>query len=277
MSDTTILTDGTVYSKRKGFCPFSISPLESYASISGKEKIEKLKSVSQRLDGLKILELNSTAQGGGVAEMLYSSVPFLNMMGIESEWKIINGNKSYFECTKKLHNLLQGMKGSFSTEMKETYVNQLQECAQNNIIDYSPDVVIVNDPQPMLLCQYLKRDGESWFWRCHIDIEPAIRSKNGLLSLINNWIVDYDAAIFSAARYVFPPWPVPKFIIPPFIDPLSDKNRELTQEEIDKVLDKYNIDPKVPIIAQIGRFDPWKGLDRTISTFRQVRKENASL
>jgi len=273
MSDTSILTDGTVYSKKKGFCPFSISPLESYASISGNEKIEKLQSVSQRLNGMKILELNSTAQGGGVAEMLYSSVPFLNMIGIESEWKIINGNKSYFECTKKLHNLLQGMRGSFTVEMKETYVNQLQECAKNNIIDYSPDVVIVNDPQPMLLCQYLKRDGESWFWRCHIDIEPAIRSKNGLLSLINNWIVDYDAAIFSAARYVFPTWPVPKFIIPPFIDPLSDKNRELTHEEIHKVLDKYNIDPKIPIIAQIGRFDPWKGLDRTISTYRQVRKE----
>ncbi|MFC1964957.1 glycosyltransferase [Chloroflexota bacterium] len=273
MSDITILADGTVYSKRKGFCPFSISPLESYASISGNEKIEKLLGLSQRLKDLKILELNSTAQGGGVAEMLYSSVPFLNMAGIESEWKIINGNKSYFKCTKKLHNLLQGMKGSFSAEMKEIYINQLQECAENNIIDYSPDVVIVNDPQPMLLCQYLKRDGESWLWRCHIDIEPAIRSKNGLLSLINNWLVDYDAAIFSAARYVFPPWPVPKFIIPPFIDPLSDKNRELTQGEIHKVLDKYNIDPKIPIIAQIGRFDPWKGLDRTINTYRQARKE----
>ncbi|MFC1970508.1 glycosyltransferase [Chloroflexota bacterium] len=273
MSDTSILTDGTVYSKRKGFCPFRISPLESYASISGSEKIERLQSISQQLKGLKILELNSTAQGGGVAEMLYSSVPFLNMIGIESEWKIINGHKSYFECTKKLHNLLQGMRGSFTSEMKRIYVSQLQECASNNIVDYSPNVVIVNDPQPMLLCRYLKRDGESWLWRCHIDIEPAIRSKNGLLSLINNWIVDYDAAIFSADRYIFPPWPVPKFIIPPFIDPLSEKNRELTQEEIHKVLDKYNIDSEVPLIVQIGRFDPWKGLDRTISTYRQVRKE----
>lgn len=205
--------------------------------------------------------------------MLYSSVPFLNMIGIKSEWKIINGHKSYFECTKKLHNLLQGMKGSFTAEMRRTYVSQLQECANNNIIDYSPDVVIVNDPQPMLLCQYLKRDGESWFWRCHIDIEPAIRSKNGLLNLINSWIADYDAAIFSAARYVFPPWPVPKFIIPPFIDPLSEKNRELAQEEIHRVLDKYDIDPRVPLLVQIGRFDPWKGLDRTIATYRQVRKE----
>lgn len=105
MSDTITLTDGTVYSKRKDFRPFSISPLESYAPISGNEKIEKLQGVSHRLDGLKVLELNSTAQGGGVAEMLYSSVPFLNMIGIETEWKIINGSKSYFESTKMLHNL----------------------------------------------------------------------------------------------------------------------------------------------------------------------------
>ncbi|MFC2073102.1 glycosyltransferase [Chloroflexota bacterium] len=235
--------------------------------------MEKLHSISQPLKGLKILELNSTAQGGGVAEMLYSSVPFLNMLGIEAEWKIINGHKEYFECTKKLHNLLQGMKGTFSSEMKQIYISHLLECVSNNIIDCSPDIVNINDPQPMLLCQYLKKDGESWFWRCHIDIEPAIRSKNGLLSLINDWIADYDAAIFSAVRYVYPPWPVPKFIIPPFIDPLSEKNRELTNEEINRVLTKYEIDQTVPIIAQIGRFDPWKGLDRTITTYRQVRKE----
>ncbi len=273
MNGTKTMADGTVYSRRKDFCPFSTHPLEAYKSIVGNEKIEKLQGIGQRLKGLKILELSSTAQGGGVAEMLYNSVPFLNMIGIEAEWKIIQGHKSYFECTKKLHNLLQGMKGSFTPEMKWTYRSQMEECVSNNIIDYSPDIVNINDPQPMLLCQYLKKPHEHWFWRCHIDIEPAIRSKNGLLSLINDWIVGYDAAIFSAARYVFPPWPVPKFIIPPFIDPLSEKNREMTKEEIDKVLAKYKIDQEVPIIAQIGRFDPWKGLDRTIATFRQARKE----
>lgn len=273
MNTTTVLPDGTVYSKRKNHRPFSAHPLEAYASIVGEERIERLLDISRQLKGLKLLELNSTAQGGGVAEMLFSSVPFLDMLGIDSEWKIINGNASYYECTKKLHNLLQGMKGTFSPEMKEIYGDQIRECVKNNIIDYSPDVVNVNDPQPMLLCQYLKKEGESWFWRCHIDIEPAVRSNNGLLDLIHEWILDYDAAIFSAARYVYPGWPVPKFVIPPFIDPLSEKNRELTGEEIDRVLNKYEIDPRIPLIVQIGRFDPWKGLDRTVAAFRLVRKE----
>ncbi len=271
MTGTRIMADGTVYSRRKDFCHFGTYPLESYQSIAGDEKIERLQRISQRLKGLKILELNSSAQGGGVAEMLYSSVPFLDMLGIEAEWKVIQGHQSYFECTKKLHNLLQGMKGSFTPEMKYTYRSQLEECVSKNIIDYNPDIVTINDPQPMLLCQYLKKSPEHWFWRCHIDIEPAIRSKNGLLSLINDWIAGYDAAIFSAARFIFPPWPVPKFVIPPFIDPFSEKNREMAEDEIDGVLDKYGIDRRIPIIAQIGRFDPWKGLDRTIATFRQVR------
>jgi trehalose synthase len=87
------------------------------------------------------------------------------------------------------------------------------------------------------------------------------------------WIESFDAAIFSAAHYIVTRWPLPNFIIPPFIDPLSEKNRELSQEEIDEVLAKYNIDASIPIIAQIGRFDPWKGLDRTIASYRHVRKE----
>ncbi len=272
-SISSVMADGTVYSKRKDFCPFSTSPLEAYASILSEEKIERLQRVAQKLNGLKLLELNATAQGGGVAEMLYSAVPFLNSLGIEAEWKIIRGNKEYFECTKSLHNLLQGKKGSFTPEMKQSYFCTLEECANANLIDYSPDVVLVHDPQPMGLTRYVKKAEEIWLWRCHIDIEEETLETNpGLWDFITDWAQDYDAAIFSAAHYIVARWPLPKFIIPPFIDPLSEKNRELSRGEIDSVLDKYHIDPKVPIIAQVGRFDPWKGIDRTIDTYRQVEK-----
>jgi len=266
--------DGVVYSRRKNICRFSTPPLEEYARIIGDDKVDRLQRAAERLQGVRLLELNATAQGGGVAEMLYSSVPFMNMLGVDTEWKIINGSKEFFECTKSLHNLLQGMKSEFTPDMDKLYCGTLSEYVGNGLLDCRPDVIIVNDPQPFGLANYLKKPGETWFWRCHIDIEEnPLEDNPDLWDFMTRWIKQYDAAIFSAAHYIVSHWGLPKVIIPPFIDPLSEKNRELSQQEIDGVLAKYQIDAKVPIIAQVGRFDPWKGLDRTIATYRLVRRE----
>jgi trehalose synthase len=271
--NTSLLKDGTVYSKRKDFCPFSTPPLESYASIVGEESMERLYRAVQQVEGLKVLEINATAQGGGVAEMLYSSIPFLNSLGIEAEWKIIRGNGEFFECTKNLHNMLQGKSDILTPEMEQCYVDSIESRANTSIIDYQPDVVLVHDPQPLGLAHYLKKPEETWLWRCHLDIEEEdIWARPNLWNFLTNWVKYYDAVIFSAADYVISRWAVPKFLIAPCIDPLSEKNRELSQKEIDSVLNKYHIDSKVPIIAQIGRFDPWKGIFRTIAVFIEVRK-----
>ncbi len=272
--NSTVTPDGTVYSRRKSFCPFSVSPIEEYASILGEERIERLLKIAEPVKGMRKLVLNATAQGGGVAEMLYSAVPFLNDLGIETDWKVIQGSREYFESTKELHNLLQGKKGIFTREQQETYIATIEECARQNLIDYDPEIVEVHDPQPVGLSHYLRAPGQTWFWRCHIHIdEGTIDTNSGLWDFLTGWAKQYDAAVFSAAQYIISWWPLPKFIIPPFIDPLSEKNRELTEDEIDRVLSKYGIDSRVPIIAQIGRFDPWKGIDRTISAYRRVRKE----
>ena len=268
------LPDGTIYSKRRNLCSFSTPPLEAYASVVGEETIEILQRAALPLKGLKLLEVNATAQGGGVAEMLHSSVPFLNALGIEAEWKVIRGNEDYFECTKSLHNQLQGMKGSFTPEMKRVYFSNLEQYTRANLIDNNPDMVVIHDPQPLGLARYLRESRETWLWRCHIDIqETALRANPSLWDFITDCTGHYDAAIFSAPQYAGSFRPLLNFIITPFIDPLSAKNREMSDEEIGKVLTKYHIDAKVPIIAQIGRFDRWKGIDRTIATYRQVRKE----
>jgi trehalose synthase len=207
--------------------------------------------------------------------MLYRSIPFLSSLGVEAEWKLICGNEEYYKVTKTLHNMLQGQKGAFTPEMEEIYLRNLQESANASagLIDYEPDVVLVHDPQPGL-ARHLRKANETWLWRCHIDIEEtALKANAKLWDFATSWLEDYDAGIFSAAHYVVSQWPLPKFLIPPFIDPLSEKNRDLSHQEIDSVLARHRIDPDVPIIAQVGRFDPWKGLDRTIATFREVRKE----
>ncbi len=268
------LADGTVYSKRKGVIPFSSSKPEEYSEIIGQDKMERLLKVADRLKGLQVLEINASAKGGGVAELLLSAVPFMNSLGIDAEWKVITGNRDYFECTKGMHNLLQGMDGSFTTEMEQTYLDNIEVCGNESFIDYSPDVVTVHDPQPLGLTHYIKKPDEIWVWRCHIDIEQeALDNNPSLLSLILDFVEHYDASIFSTAHYVLSRWDMPKFVIPPFIDPLSDKNRDLSEVEVRKVLDTLGIDSKLPIIAQIGRFDPWKGIDRTIATYKQVKKD----
>ncbi|MEJ2739333.1 MAG: glycosyltransferase [Dehalococcoidia bacterium] len=229
--------ENIIYSAKQKHCPFSVPALREYEAIIGSERTDKLARTAEQLHGKKILEINATAQGGGVAEMLYSSIPFLNMLGIETEWRIIQGNKEYFA-------------------------------------DYSPDIVMIHDPQPLGMARFFKTKDQTWLWRCHIDIEEAALDGNlTLWDFVTRWVGQYDGAIFSAAHYVVWHWPFPKFIIPPFIDPLSEKNRELTDAEINGVLSKYNIDPAVPVIAQIGRFDPWKGIDRTVATYRLVKQQ----
>jgi trehalose synthase len=265
---------GIVYSALLDVRPFATPPLEEYARIVGPSRIERVRRAAERLRGRRILELNASARGGGVAEMLYSSVPFLNSLGVATDWRVISGNDEFFECTKGLHNLLQGKKGSLTPQMRAAYDGNIADLARRDITGGQFDIIIVNDPQPFGLAHHLKKPGETWLWRCHIDIEetPAMADRN-LWDFMSACISPYSAAIFSASHYVVTRWPLPSFIIPPFIDPLSEKNRDLSAAEIDAVLAKYGIDSRLPIIAQISRFDPWKGLDRTIAVFRHVRKE----
>jgi len=265
-----------VYSGPRRYRPFSAPPLEAYAGIVGEQRIERLVQAARKLNGMSLLEINATAVGGGVAEMLYSSIPLIDALGIKVEWRVVSGNREYYEVTKKLHNMLQGMQDSFTPDMESTYLSTLKASCQRSPIDAGVDVVVAHDPQPLgLPCFSAEDRGQtSWIWRCHLDIEEqALKSNAPVWRFMTDWIRRYDAAIFSAARYVVSSWGLPKFIIPPFIDPLSDKNRELSEAEIRRVLHKYQIDPRVPMITQIGRFDPWKGLYRTINTFRQVRRE----
>jgi trehalose synthase len=276
------LENGIVYCPSKGIRPtsnpFSAHSLDEYVPIIGEEEARKLESLAQEFKGIKILELNSTASGGGVAEMLYSSIPFLNSLGIEDEWKVIKGSDQYYEATKNIHNILQGKECCFTPEMEEIYSRTVRENAEAHNIDWNPDVIFVHDPQPLGLAPYLKKEGETWFWRCHIDIEDTLNEGSAIWDFMSFLTKHYNAAIFSAAHYVIARWPIYTFIIPPFIDPLSEKNRDLTPEEVDAVLKKHQIDPKVPIISQIGRFDPWKGIGRTIQTYRRVKSdENCQL
>ncbi len=238
--------------------------LKNYSDIVGSSIIDELKLVGGKLKGKKIQYVNSTRAGGGVAEMLNRVVPLFKEMGVDVCWDVIEGDKKFFNVTKKFHNALHGRKEHITDEDFETYM----QTSERNIkkINIRGDIVYIHDPQPAFLIE--KRNREKWIWRCHIDVSaPNERVWGFLLQFIER----YDASVFSSPKFTRP-LNIPQFLVCPAIDPLSDKNRPLSQREINSVLDKYGIDKTKPIVCQVSRYDYLKDPIGVIEAFKLVKK-----
>ncbi|GAI14899.1 unnamed protein product, partial [marine sediment metagenome] len=142
--------------------------LDSYVKIVGKKKIEEIKDFSSNLEGYKVLHVNSTAYGGGVAEILQALVPLMRDVGLDAEWRTISGDKSFFNVTKAFHNALQGMDIRLNQEMRDIYLKYNKKNAKNFSGEY--DFIVIHDPQPAAIYHYLKPYPGVWIWRCHIDL-----------------------------------------------------------------------------------------------------------
>ena len=219
-----------------------------------------------------MLNINSTAFGGGVAELLYTIVPLMRSLGMEAEWQIIEAEPEFFEVTKFFHNALQGMEIPTTVQMTDTYMRAVRENAFHFEGEY--DFVIVHDPQPCALLGVLEEMGErqgKWIWRCHIDTTVAQDDAwEYLLPHINR----YDAAVFTKDDYIKTPLRVKRLaFIPPSIDPLSPKNQAPSRETVEEIVGRYGVDPGRPIILQVSRFDPWKDPLGVVDTYRAVKEE----
>lgn len=244
----------------------SKAKIQDYIPIVGRSAIEELRALAERLSGKAIQNINSTFTGGGVAEILTRMVPLLNQLGVDARWTTIKGSEGFFDVTKKFHNALHGRKEHISSEDFSLFL----EVSNKNIeeLRFQGDIIFVHDPQPIALIAKKKELGEKWIWRCHIDVS---NSDNEVWEFLRNFIIEYDAAVFSAPNFA-QQLPIPQFMISPSIDPLSDKNKELPSEIIDSVLSKYGLDKDKPIIAQISRFDYLKDPIGVIQAFEMVRK-----
>ncbi len=241
--------------------------LDNYRALSGDRILYDIYHKASRLNGKHILNINSTYQGGGVAEILSSLVPLMNDIGVDAGWRILHGNPDFFTITKKFHNALQGQRMNLS-KMKQTLYKQTNESfAVYTHIDH--DCVIIHDPQPLPLIKY-QRKTQPWVWRCHIDLSNPIEE---IWDFLKGFIIRYDKVIISNEQYRSENLPVEQKIIPPAIDPLSPKNMDLSQKDIDKYLSKFCIPADKPIITQISRFDRWKDPLGVLEIYKQVRKE----
>lgn len=213
-----------------------------------------------------IQNINSTFSGGGVAEILSRMLPLLEQLGVDVRWNVIKGSPEFFRVTKKIHNSLHGRQEDISEKDLDLFL----EISQQNIneLELYGDIIFVHDPQPVVLINKKKQIGKKWIWRCHIDVSHP---NQRIWNFLEPFIIQYDAAVFSAPSFSHP-LPIRQFLISPSIDPLSDKNKELTQDTIDSVLSKYKIPRDKPIITQISRFDYLKDPIGVIQAFEIVKK-----
>lgn len=241
--------------------------LEDYRKVTPPGSVDLLYHMSEKVKGKSLLNINSTRSGGGVAEILNRLVPMLNELEIKVGWEIMQGSEGFFKVTKAFHNALQGRDPGISDRMYQLYIEENRENAKR--LTFDADMILVHDPQPAALIDYGDRAGK-WVWRCHIDIsQPARR----VWRFLKNYVLKYDAAIFSLPTFA-QKLPIPKFLIYPSIDPLSDKNRELSRREVNKILDRLDIPRDKPILLQVSRFDRFKDPVGVIQAYRIVKKHN---
>lgn len=243
--------------------------LENYSNVAGREAVNQLQQLADLLKGKRIVHVNSTREGGGVAEILSKLVPLSNALGIKTEWEVIKGNQEFFQCTKQFHNGLQGEKVKYSESMITAYENTIAENAEElRPILSDAEIVMIHDPQPAALLNMCPKRKGKWIWRCHIDISRPYRP---VWRYLRNHVLNYDASVFSLASFE-QSLPHPQFIIPPCIDPLSEKNIELPDEEIQEVCEAFKLDPERPIIVQVSRFDRFKDPTGVIIAYKIARK-----
>lgn len=243
--------------------------LDAYRGIAPDDLLSNLRELGRSLRGARILHVNATPYGGGVSELLRSTVPIMNDLGLIADWKIIHGDDAYYDVTKKIHNMLQGADVVLTDSEKAIY----RENAERNaaMLQEVYDVVFIHDPQPAGILATRGKGDSSWVWRCHIDTScpnPAA------WEFVRSQISEYDAAIFTLADFVPPDFDgMPTRIFPPAIDPLSPKNIDLDDDIIRSVLQWIGIRTDRPIVCQVSRFDPWKDPLGVIDAFRYARRE----
>lgn len=248
--------------------------LEPYAKLLGPEIVDQLYQIANRLKGLKVVHVNSTYWGGGVAEILTKMVPLMKALGIETDWQVVKGTPLFYQCTKLFHNCIQGQKHLISSTLYKAF----EETNAQNAEDLRPhlqdaDIVVIHDPQPLLLINHFPQRKGRWIWRCHIDASHPHRP---VWQYLKQHIARYDASIFSLADFA-QPLPHPIYLIPPSIDPLSDKNMELSPEEIQGVYSRFDINPNHPMILQVSRFDRFKDPLGVVEAYRLAKKYKPNL
>ncbi len=241
--------------------------LAHYEPVIGSQTVMELRELAKRLARKRLVMVNSTPVGGGVAEILQRMVPLFTELGLHVRWDVIAGDDAFYLMTKKLHNALHGTPEPLTPEMFAHFQDVGLRNAERLALD--ADFVFIHDPQPIVMVERRQRYPEAkWIWRCHIDVSCP---KREAWEFLKPFILKFDAAVYSSAAFV-QRLDMRQILVAPSIDPLSEKNRELGAEDIAGVMARLEIPQDRPIITQVSRFDYLKDPLGVIEAFRRVRR-----
>src|SRR5712692_83969 len=240
--------------------------LDHYAAVVGRPEIEEVRALAARLSGRSIKMVNSTAVGGGVAEILRRLVPLLDEAGVETHWEVVTGSNDFYAVTKAFHNALHGAPFEGRQEWFDLFLRTNEENRRR--MRFDEDLTVIHDPQPIALIEARDASRGHWVWRCHIDLS---RPSQQVWEFLRPFVERYDAALFSSPAFTHA-LAIPQYLFSPAIDPLDNKNRELDPEFIRGVVERFGIDPERPMLTQVSRFDRLKDPLGVIEAFRIVRK-----
>ncbi|MGM5480295.1 MAG: glycosyltransferase [Nanobdellota archaeon] len=260
---------------------FSKDEFEKLFSLSNDEVVHSIRSYAKHLQSKRVIMINSTPEGGGVAELLKNLVPLFNEIGIQTEWHTLSAPQEFFDHTKVFHNALQGDK-SLDIAPHITYYNNF---FKSEVRKYNPklferldnldsnDIVVVHDPQPLALINHRNaEDGSHWICRIHPDLtDPHTK----LWAFLSDMMSRYEKIIVSRDSFVHGNRKN-TIIIPPSINPLADKNKELSSKQIHSLLEQYNVPTEMPLITQVSRLDKWKDPLGVIDAFSLFKNNNPS-
>lgn len=242
--------------------------LSAYRGIVGRAAVESVRRSAKTLLGARVSHINSTARGGGVAEILQTLVSLQRDVGINADWHVVHAPARFFSVTKNIHNALQG--GSRITKSECEYYLETNKRFASLLDALDADLLVIHDPQPLAALSFMaeRRPAIS---RIHIDLS----SPNGsTLSFVKPFLREYDRVVFSLRAFVpkgLPPRKVA--IIPPAIDPLARKNKKMN-ERLARIFlyHRFGISPVRPLVAQVSRFDRWKDPIGVIDAYRIAKR-----
>ncbi|HEX5417942.1 MAG TPA: glycosyltransferase [Chloroflexota bacterium] len=254
--------------------PVGSRAFSDYRPYASAEQYDQILDRARGLKGLRVVEVNSTPKGGGVATMLHSVIPTLQSLQVDVQWYSMNASHDYFSLTKKLFDMLQGEPGHLPPADQDRYCRTGEQVARA-LDQLRYDVLVIHCPQPLGAAPFVRGRRSGWIWRGHIDLSHP---NPDAVSFLAPFLDCFQLLVLEVPSYQLARFPAGKQrFVPDGIDPQSLKNRLISREQALDLMRSVGIDTSRPTITQIARFDPLKNPIGVVEAYRKARRSVPSL